>query len=563
MSKRRAKASGIRLFPTLRVPLSPSPRAALLTLRRIRAENRFSIHLVAWGAGCLFLVTMMLAMGEAGGPPVFAPVFFWGAVVLAHGLRVYRGGRKKYRARLRALATEQRRGPSTGPESAEASERAWVSKQVRARLLETAEEVRDALRPVSPESLAEVSRGETRALALVSWLDDAENLMRHHRVERGLRRAVAGRLSEAREGGEREALGRLLALLDRHQQRLGSLERRAGDYRLRVESFLLALDNVKISHAGCCDLAAAATPLCERVALLAEASPADDLPASAGLPAARADAIAPSPAAPSPAAPSPAAPSPAVLARTARLRQEVRLAQDLQRSILPATAPEIPGLEVAHVYRPSSEVGGDFYDFYITGEGRLLVALGDASGHGLDSSMVSSMAKSALYMQVSSGRDRGPDGLADALCEINRMMCDTLGRRRLMTLTLVELDTAAGTVSWVNAGQVYPLLRRGGEVRELEQPGYPLGVRRDMSVQVRRQTLEPGDLLLLLTDGYVEAADDAGEPFGWERLAASLAGSRATGPGDLLGELASELNDHLRHGPAQDDVTLIAIGFRP
>ncbi len=579
MSKHASSASGIQLFPILRVPFSPSPQAALLTLRRIRAENRFAMHLMAWGAGSLFFITMLLAFDGADGPPVLAPVISWGAVVLAHGLRMHRGGRRKYHARLRALVPEKLGDSAAEPvEAAEADRGAGMPEQARKRLLEAAEQVRDVLRPVSPESLAEVSRGETRALALVSWLDDAERLMRYHRAERGLRRHVANRLSEARDPDERQELGKLLALLDRHQQRLGSLERRARDHRSRVESFLLALDNVKIARAACCDLAVAAVPLRERVARLADAGPAAGDPLAevvtrAALPATSLPATSlPTtslPATSLPATESPEVPPPAASLRADRLRQEVRLARDLQRSILPAAAPEVPGLDVAHVYRPSSEVGGDFYDFYVTGEGRLLIALGDASGHGLDSSMVSSMAKSALYMQVSAAPDPGSGvstnggWLADALAEINRMMCDTLGRRRMMTLTLVELDVAAGAVSWVNAGQVYPLLRRGGEVRELDQPGYPLGVRRRMSPRVKRLALEPGDLLLLLTDGYFEATDGAGEPFGWQRLSASLAGSQATAPGTLLDRLAGELSEYLRDQPAQDDVTLIAVAFRP
>ena len=117
-----------------------------------------------------------------------------------------------------------------------------------------------------------------------------------------------------------------------------------------------------------------------------------------------------------------------------------------------------------------------------------------------------------------------------------------------------RFDAGRGAASWVNAGQVYPLLRRAGQVRELEQPSYPLGVRRDLSFPVRRTELEPGDLLLLLTDGYVEAWNRSGDPFGWERLADRLRRFTAGGPAALLDRLAGDLEQ----GVARPDA-----GLRP
>ena len=239
-----------------------------------------------------------------------------------------------------------------------------------------------------------------------------------------------------------------------------------------------------------------------------------------------------------------------------RIQGELRLAQELQRSILPEQAPRLDRLDVAHAYRPSSEVGGDFYDFYTPAPGRLLIALGDASGHGLDASMVGSMAKSALYLQVSARRD-----LASAMAEINRMMHDTLGRRRLMTLALLEIDTGRGTLSWVNAGQLFPILVRSGEIRELEQPSYPLGVRRETSYQVRTEMLEPGDRLLLLTDGYVEAADAAGEPYGWAPLTSRLSTLASEAPQSTVELLLDDLIGFLGSESPQDDVTLISVAY--
>ncbi|MCP3959429.1 MAG: SpoIIE family protein phosphatase [bacterium] len=494
---------------------------ALLALRRLEAENGFGIHAAIWAAASALLVTLNLLTGLAV-PWGVAIALAWGLGLAAQGLAAGRRRRK---------LDEQHRDLLAAHRLAARDEAADGVTAQREQLLRSAEDARAALRTVSPETVAEVSRGEAAALTAVAWLDQAARLAERHRADPELRRRVATRLSQP--GETQEHLRTLLAELDRHDRKLAALEREAGERRSLVESFLLALENAKIAGGGR-DLAAVTAPLRERVALLEQAGSGD--------------------------AGGPERPRPEERSQSAaaRIREEVRLARDLQRSILPAGAPEVPGLEVAHLYRPSSEVGGDFYDFYSTAPGRLLVALGDASGHGLDSSIVSSMAKSALYMQVSGGR-----GLAESMAEINRMMYDTLGRRRLMTLTLLELDTGRRTISWVNAGQVYPLLRRDGRVSELEQPGYPLGVRRDLVPELGEVELRAGDLLVLLTDGYVEAVDDAGRSYGWERLTKRLEKAEAAGAASLLRQLSGELDAYLGAATPQDDVTLITIRFEP
>ncbi len=499
-----------RLVPMRLLP-SPSEELAALSLRQARAENAFGLHLVTWVGGCVFVAAMTAATGFEE-PGVLSLIPFWGAVVAIHGWSALVHQRRRHEHRLRKLAEERRRAEQEDQGAA----------LLRRRLLHGAEAARTVLRKLEPDSVAEVSRGETEALAAVAWLLEAEPLL-ESRLDPGLRLEVAKRLSEPGSRPSREPLERLLARLDLHDSQLANLEREAAERTQRVESFLLAIENVRVASAESAISPAVSASIRERVAWL-EAGPAGETPEQTA----------------------------------ERMREEMRLASELQRSILPEEAPRLERLRVAHAYRPSSEVGGDFYDFYTPAPGRLLVALGDASGHGLDASMVSSMAKSALYLQVSARRD-----LAAAMSEINRMMCDTLGRRRLMTLALLEIDAERGTIAWVNAGQLYPMLVHGGEVRELEQPSYPLGVRRDTAYAVRREHLAPGDRLFLLTDGYVEAAGEAGEPFGWERLVerlGTLDGDDLEGAVDLL---LADLTAFLGPASPQDDVTLIAIRYEP
>lgn len=508
-----------KILPPLRLLESPTGDLARLSLRQLRAENSVAIHLVVWLSVSGFIVFLNLVSDPTETPSIFLALI-WGVFVALHRWKTLGGRRRNYAERHQVLSDRMRR------EKEDAAEETGVG-LLRKKLIRATEEARTALRGVSPGIAAEVSRGETEALTLVAWLDEAEELLESHRVDPRLRRSVAGKLSDPRNLDAHDALERLLSSLDQHDGRLALLEREATERRSRVEGFLLAIENVKIAHSGGGIVPEVSASVSQRVALLGDG----DDGGTSHHPGADAD---------------------------ARIREEVRLAQDLQRSILPGGAPRVPGLEVAHVYRPSSEVGGDFYDFYTPSSHRLLMALGDASGHGLDSSMVSSMAKSALYMQMSAGRD-----LPRSMEEINHMMCDTLGRRRFMTLALVELDTGEGRISWANAGQVYPLLLRDGEIRELEQPGYPLGVRRDVTFTTRQENLEADDLLLLLTDGYVEATSGDGEVYGWDRLMERLVELRDTGPQAVVDRLSDDLTRHLGSASPQDDVTLIVVRYRP
>lgn len=167
------------------------------------------------------------------------------------------------------------------------------------------------------------------------------------------------------------------------------------------------------------------------------------------------------------------------------------------------------------------------------------------------------MMKSALYTLVSAGR-----GLDESMMELNRMMCDTVGRRRLMTLALMELDVTSHRLSWVNAGHVFPLLVRGASVTELEQTNYPLGVRREVDYRVVEEELQPGDRLVLVTDGCVEALDTEGDVYGWERLGSQLQQLAGEDPQAIADGLAEDFWAHLSGTSPQDDITLVVVALQ-
>jgi serine phosphatase RsbU (regulator of sigma subunit) len=506
--------------------LSPSAETEAVVLRMLKSQNLVLLHAVTWAAISLFLVLLNVLIDGLATPWSLYPLAAWGVVVAGHWVIRIVLGRRGSEEKHRRLA-------SSWSEHARLADVSSLSeiRDLREKLLAGAEAAREALRPISPEATADVSRGEASALELVAWLDQAEPLLARSSAARDSRQEVAAALSKPMSEADRAPLERLLTQLDLQDVKLAVLERETSRRRSVLESFLLVLESTGVAGSSTDVLTAVSDPLRGRVKLLEEVARSAVEGAKVG------EGSAPA---------------------SDRIREEVRLAQELQSSILPSKAPEIPGLAVAHFYRPSSEVGGDFFDFYALGPGRLLVAVGDASGHGLDSSMVSSMMKSALYTHVSAGRS-----LEESMVEMNRMMCDTVGRRRLMTLALLEIDVAAHRLTWVNAGHVFPLLVSGSDVRELEQSSYPLGVRREVDYSVLEETLQPGDRIVLVTDGCIEALDADGEVYGWDRLGERL---REIGGADsqaIVDGLAEDFWSHLSGQPAQDDITMVVVAFEP
>lgn len=506
--------------------LSPSPESEALSRRIVRSQNRFLLHAVWWIAISLLLLTVNLVVSDFSPPWSLYAILSWGAVLAVHGFVSEVWGRKRREKEHRRLCElwRNRSRPGDGGASSE-------TRELRQKLLAGAEAARRALRPISPEATADVSRGEASALDLVAWLDRAEPVLARGAETLSLRHDIATALSRPIPEVDRAPLERLLTQLDLQDVKLAVLEREAHRRRSVLESFLLVLESAGMAGSSTDVLTAVSDPLKGRVRLLQETVGAEVAGAAVGE-------------------------EPAV--SSDRIREEVRLAQELQSSILPRKAPEIPGLEVAHLYRPSSEVGGDFFDFYETAPGRLLVAVGDASGHGLDSSMVSSMMKSALYTHVSANRD-----LDESMVEMNRMMCDTVGRRRLMTLALLEIDVQGRRLRWVNAGHVFPLMLRESQLHELEQSAYPLGVRREVEYAVVEERLQSGDRIVLVTDGCIEALDPEGEVYGWERLGNRLRSLAADSSRAVVDELAEDLWSHLDGKPPQDDITLVVVAFEP
>lgn len=239
------------------------------------------------------------------------------------------------------------------------------------------------------------------------------------------------------------------------------------------------------------------------------------------------------------------------------VRDELEVARQLQRDLLPRQAPEVPGWELAHSYRTANEVGGDYYDFYVLDDGRLAIIAGDASGHGMAAGLVMAIANATSKLALDIDAD--PGKVAEML---NRALWRTGTRRNFMTLFYGLLDPDTGALDFVCAGHPFPVLRRAsGECVELGEGSFPLGLQQACPAVRYSERLEEGDTLVVLSDGLFEARNAAGEPFSFERVVAQVesGGSASAVHNRLMATL-----DRFRSGePLVDDVSLVVVRHTP
>jgi serine phosphatase RsbU (regulator of sigma subunit) len=204
-------------------------------------------------------------------------------------------------------------------------------------------------------------------------------------------------------------------------------------------------------------------------------------------------------------------------------QQEAGFANAMQRSLLPAAPPVLAGIEVGSVYESSArlEVGGDLYDYTTLPDGRLAVVVGDVTGKGIDAA--ADMAMTRFVFRSLAREHPGPSGF---LAAVNDVVVDEVHEGKFVTMVYLVLDGQTGELACAAAGHPPPrLVTADGTVRELAAAGLALGVEPGQVYSEARETLEPGSVVVLVTDGVIEARRDE-ELFGYERLDRLLADNR-------------------------------------
>jgi len=240
----------------------------------------------------------------------------------------------------------------------------------------------------------------------------------------------------------------------------------------------------------------------------------------------------------------------------ARFEEELNLARQIQRTSLLSEFPQLPGLEVHAVYRPSKHVGGDFYDVVDAGDGTFLIAIADVSGKGVPAALLSSMLQASLRTQAATAT-----GLGDILHSINMLLYRSSSIRQFATFFLAKVNPTTRTLAFSNAGHNWPVVSRalGGHAL-LERGGTVLGILEGARFEEDRLTLGPGDRLVCYTDGVTEAANASGDQFGEDRLYALIeAMPRDLCAHEITERILSGLALHLGDEEPQDDVTLLVL----
>ena len=245
--------------------------------------------------------------------------------------------------------------------------------------------------------------------------------------------------------------------------------------------------------------------------------------------------------------------------RLSSIEHELETARSIQASILPGAPPSIPALDVAVRYVPADSVAGDFYDFLpVNGRG-LTVVVADVSGHGVPAALIASMIKVAVAAEAADAES--PARLLTGMARI----FDGQLKSQFITAACIAVDPDAGRLLYAGAGHPPPLLWRARDrtVHELEGGGPILGRFRRAIYHETAEPLEPGDRIVLFTDGIPEARNPSGEPFGDARLQEHLATHAGLAAEALAGSLLERISAWTgRSGGFEDDLTLIVLGRR-
>jgi len=236
-----------------------------------------------------------------------------------------------------------------------------------------------------------------------------------------------------------------------------------------------------------------------------------------------------------------------------RLEEDMRVAAEIQRGLLPDGAPVVAGYGVVGSNRPCRTVGGDYYDFSLS-NGRLLMALGDVSGKGTGAALLMTVLRAAVRGHWAD------ESVAEAVARINSTVCQNVTAGKYITFFLARLDPGSGRVDYVNAGHNPPLLiRRDGTIETLNEGGMVLGLFDSMPYGEGIAELRTGDTLLIFSDGVTETWSAKGDEFGDQRLGEVAVRGRGLDAANLQTEILRELEVFEAGTKATDDRTLIVL----
>jgi phosphoserine phosphatase RsbU/P len=259
------------------------------------------------------------------------------------------------------------------------------------------------------------------------------------------------------------------------------------------------------------------------------------------------------------------------LADRVTMKRDLEIAKEIQRWLVPSVPPMIPGLDIAFTTRPANTVAGDYYDAFLRpapgGVGaagnpdalpsqRLLLVVADVAGKSVPAALLMATFQASLHTLATASM-----ALPDLVEALNGYACDhSLGGLRFTTAFLADLEPAARALTYVSAGHNPPLLRRAsGHLERLEAGGLPLGIARGVPHNYGNITLNSGDLLVIFTDGVVEAENAKGDAYGEPRLLELFSSPPAGSARDDLDRLMASVDTFVGTAGQHDDITCLVL----
>ena len=241
-----------------------------------------------------------------------------------------------------------------------------------------------------------------------------------------------------------------------------------------------------------------------------------------------------------------------------KLERDLRVARQIQRSLLPAATPQVVGLEFAVHYEPAYQIGGDFYDFIWHDPSHLGLAVGDVAGKAISAALYMARLTSELRSRAAIARTP-----ARLLRRVNQEIANLGDDGMFATLVYCIYDLDTRSLVFTNAGHCVPLLRRGDRVFPLQAERAhtpPLGVTPDLEAGEARVQLHSGDMLIMVSDGILEARDARGNEYGLTRLSRRIRTARGSTE-DVLKAILADIDSHASDEGQGDDMTILAMSI--
>ena len=244
-----------------------------------------------------------------------------------------------------------------------------------------------------------------------------------------------------------------------------------------------------------------------------------------------------------------------LIKENAGMQEQVRLAYEIQRNLLPHVPPEVPGYDIAGTSIPAQSVGGDYYDFIQTAAGDWAICLGDVSGKGLPASLLMANIQATLRGQTLVEAE-----VRDRIERSNKLLYRSTDVEKFATLFYGVLKPPTHEFAFVNAGHETPLVFRfDGEVIRLETGGLALGVIDDFPYGQDKISFARGDLMVVYSDGVTDATSPSDEPFGVERLLSAVGECRGEPAAVVLERVVADVERHTAGAPQLDDITVVVV----